>query len=73
LDLWFLRKRKAEREGLARARKPELQDDSRVVSEFGSDEKQRAEIMSGLSWRVSSPISEEAGEVHELGAGGNGL
>jgi hypothetical protein len=43
------------------------------VSKFGSDEKQRAEIMSDLSWRVSSPISEEVGEVHELGAGGNGL
>jgi membrane protein implicated in regulation of membrane protease activity len=64
---WFVRKRKAEKGGMPR--KPELHGESRVVSELDSDEKQRAEI-GGIPWRVSSPISEEVGEVHELGGRG---
>jgi hypothetical protein len=66
---WFVRKRKAEKRGHTMPRKPELQGESRVVSELDSDEKQRAE-MGGIPWRVSSPISEEAGEAHELGGRG---
>ena len=66
---WFVWKRKAEKRGHARPWKPELHGESRVVSELDSDEKQRAE-MGGISWRVSSPISEEVAEVHELGGRG---
>jgi hypothetical protein len=66
---WFLWKRKAEKRGHARPWKPELQGESRVVNELDSDEKQRAE-MGSISWRVSSPISGEVAEAHELGGRG---
>jgi hypothetical protein len=39
---WFLWKRKAEKRGHARPWKPELQGESRVVSELDSDEKQES-------------------------------